>query len=192
TRASAAPASAGRSPRRSRRSAIPRSLRIFLLPRTSASSRTRTSPRRFSESRAWSSIASSGQARAFNSLTLASEVVGQLEVYKSPQADIEEGGVGATINVHTRNPLDLDPLTFSASAQMVYSERAEKWTPQPSGLVSWKNANETFGVLLGAVYQKRDIRRDGVEVLTYFSDPAIAGGAAIPGPIGSPTLHTGA
>ena len=76
--------------------------------------------------------------RSFNYLTLPSEIVGQLEVYKSPQADIEEGGVGATINVHTRNPLDLDPLTISASAQMVYSERAKKWDPQASGLISWK------------------------------------------------------
>lgn len=123
--------------------------------------------------------------RAFNYLTLPSEIVGQLEVYKSPQADIEEGGVGATINVHTRNPLDLDPLTISASAQMVYSERAGKWDPQASGLISWKNAGGTLGVLLGAVYQKRQIRRDGVEVLTYFNNPAVAGGAQIPGLIGS-------
>jgi len=123
--------------------------------------------------------------RSFNYLTLPSEIVGQLEVYKSPQADIEEGGVGATINVHTRNPLDLDPLTISASAQMVYSERADKWDPQASGLISWKNNAGTVGVLLGGVYQKRRIRRDGVEVLTYFSNPAIAGGAQIPGLIGS-------
>ncbi|HEX6741594.1 MAG TPA: TonB-dependent receptor, partial [Sphingomicrobium sp.] len=123
--------------------------------------------------------------RSFNYLTLPSEIVGQLEVYKSPQADIEEGGVGATINVHTRNPLDLDPLTISASAQMVYSERADKWDPQASGMISWKNNAGTLGVLLGGVYQKRRIRRDGVEVLTYFNNPAVAGGAQIPGLIGS-------
>jgi iron complex outermembrane receptor protein len=133
--------------------------------------------------------------RAFNYLTLPAELVGQLDVYKSPQADIEEGGVGATINVHTRNPLDLDPLTISASAQMVYSERAKKWDPQASGLISWKNSGETFGVLVAAVYQKRRIRRDGVEVLTYFRQPdnpatpdvneEIADGALIPGLIGS-------
>jgi iron complex outermembrane recepter protein len=133
--------------------------------------------------------------RAFNYLILPAEIVGELEVYKSPEADIEEGGVGATINVHTRNPLDLDPLTISASAQMVYSERAKKWDPQASGLISWKNAGETVGALIGAVYQKRRIRRDGVEVLGYFrqlDNPAtpdvneeIAGGAQIPQLIGS-------
>jgi iron complex outermembrane recepter protein len=123
--------------------------------------------------------------RSFNYLTLPAAVVGELEVYKSPQADIEEGGVGATINVHTRNPLDLDPLTISASAQAVYSDRSKKWDPQGSGLVSYKNTAGTFGVLLAGVYEKRRIRRDGVEVLTYFNNPNIAGGAQIPGLIGS-------
>jgi iron complex outermembrane recepter protein len=123
--------------------------------------------------------------RAFNYLTLPAEIVGELEVYKSPQADIEEGGVGATINVHTRNPLALDPLTISASAQMVYSERAKKWDPQASGFISWRNDGGTVGVLAAAIYQKRRIRRDGVEVLGYFSNPAIAGGAQIPSLIGS-------
>ena len=107
--------------------------------------------------------------RAFNYLTLPSEIVGELEVYKSPEADIEEGGVGATVNVHTRNPLDLKPLTISASAQTVYSERSKKWDPQLSGLISWKNSSNTFGVLAALVYEKRRIRRDGVEVLGYFT-----------------------
>jgi iron complex outermembrane receptor protein len=142
----------------------------------------------------WFILEQLSATRAFNYLTLPAEIVGQLEVYKSPQADIEEGGVGATINVHTRNPLELDPLTISASAQAVYSDRSGKWDPQVSGLVSYKNSNETFGVVLGAVYQKRRIRRDGVEVLGYFSqadNPAtpvnedVSGGALMPSLIGS-------
>ncbi len=123
--------------------------------------------------------------RAFNYLTLPAEIVGVLEVYKSPQADIEEGGVGATINVHTRNPLDLQPFTTSGSVQAVYSDRAEKWNPQASALVSWRNAAGTVGVLAGALYQKRDIRRDGVEVLGYFTQAGVAGGAQLPSLIGS-------
>jgi iron complex outermembrane recepter protein len=123
--------------------------------------------------------------RAFNYLTLPAEVVGELEVYKSPEADIEEGGVGATINVHTRNPLDLNHLTISASAQAVYSDRPDKWDPQASGLVSWKNDGGTLGLLLSGVYQKRHIRRDGVETLGYFTQAGVADGAQIPSLIGS-------
>ncbi|RHW19090.1 TonB-dependent receptor [Sphingomonas gilva] len=123
--------------------------------------------------------------RSFNYLTLPSEIVGRIEVYKSPQADVEEGGVGGTINVHTRNPLDLDAFTVSASAQMVYSELADKIDPQVSGLVSWKNEAETFGILLGGIYQKREIRRDGVEVLGYSNPGGAAGTNSVPLLIGS-------
>lgn len=134
----------------------------------------------------WFVLEQLAATRSFNYLTLPSEIVGQLEVYKSPQADVEEGGIGGTINVNTRQPLDLDPFTVSASAQAVYSELRDSVDPQGSGLLSWKNDAETFGILVGAVYQKRDIRRDGVEVLGYFDpmgDPA--GTALVPSLIGS-------
>jgi iron complex outermembrane receptor protein len=133
----------------------------------------------------WFVLEQLAATRSFNYLTLPSEIVGQLEVYKTPQADVEEGGIGGTINVKTRNPLDLDPFTISASAQMVYSELRDSWDPQVSGLVSWKNADESFGILIGGVYQRRDIRRDGVEVLGY-TDVTVGGETAkVPSLIGS-------
>ncbi|WP_380874371.1 TonB-dependent receptor [Sphingomonas sp. DBB INV C78] len=124
--------------------------------------------------------------RSFNYLVLPSEIVGQLEVYKTPQADVEEGGVGGTINVHTRNPFDLDAFTVSASVQAVYSDLSDKLDPQISGLFSWKNDDETFGILIGGVYQKRQTRRDGIEVFGY-RDFDVGGGqmAGVPTLIGS-------
>lgn len=106
-------------------------------------------------------------SRSFNFLMLPSEIVGQVQVFKSPQADLEEGGVGGTVNVVTRKPLDLDAFTLSASAQGAYTEQSDKLDPQLSGMVSWKNADETLGVLVGGIWQKRHLRRDGVEVLGY-------------------------
>ena len=116
--------------------------------------------------------------RSFNYLTLPAEIVGQLDVYKSGQADVEEGGIGGTINVHTRHPLDLPNWSINGSAQAVYSERSDKFDPQASGLISWKNNDGTFGVLLGGVYQKRRIRRDGVEILGYQSATSTTGQTA--------------
>lgn len=134
----------------------------------------------------WFILDQVASTRSFNYLTLPAEIVGQLEVYKSPQADVEEGGVGGTINVRTRNPLDLDPLTLSASLQGVYSDLSDKLDPQVSGLVSWKNQDETFGVLVGALYQKRRTRRDGLEIFGYRSFPVGGGQSAlVPTLIGS-------
>ncbi len=133
----------------------------------------------------WFLLEQLAATRSFNYLTLPAEIVGQLEVYKSPQADVEEGGIGGTINVKTRNPLDLDPFSVSASAQIVYSELRDSWDPQASGLVSWKNEAETFGILIGGNYQKRDIRRDGVEVLGYQPVTVDGETAQVPSLIGS-------
>ena len=116
--------------------------------------------------------------RSFNYLTLPAEIVGQLDVYKSGQADVEEGGIGGTINVHTRHPLDLPQWSINASAQGVYSQRSDRLDPQASGLVSWKNDAETFGILLGGVYQRRNIRRDGLEILGYQSATSTTGQTA--------------
>ena len=123
--------------------------------------------------------------RSFNYLTLPAEIVGQLDVYKSSQADVEEGGIGGTINVHTRHPLDLPRWSVNASVQGVYSERSDKFDPQASGLLSWKNDAGTFGVLIGGVYQKRRIRRDGVEVLGY-QNYDVAPTITVAPPAGSP------
>ena len=98
---------------------------------------------------------------------LPSEIVGSLEVFKSSEADIPEGGIGGTVNVQTRKPLDLKAGAISLTAQENYNDLAGKWTPQVSGLVSWKNKAETFGVLATGFYQKRSFRRDGQEFLGY-------------------------
>ena len=133
----------------------------------------------------WFVLEQLSATRAFNYLTLPSEIVGQLQVYKSPTADLDEGGLGGSINVVTRKPLDqAESFSINASIQGVYSELRESLDPQASGFVSWKNDDDTFGIMVGGVYQQRDIRRDGVEVLGYFETDK-APGLQVPSLIGS-------
>jgi iron complex outermembrane recepter protein len=121
--------------------------------------------------------------RSFNYLLMPSDIIGMLKVYKSPTADIDEGGIGGTIDVKTRKPFDLGNLAFSGSLENAYTENSDSNDVSGTGLVSWKNAQGNFGALLSAVYQTRDIRRDGVEVLGYFNDPH--SGLLVPSLIGS-------
>jgi iron complex outermembrane receptor protein len=123
----------------------------------------------------WFVLDQQNGGRSFDFSLLPSEIVGSLEVYKSSEADLQEGGIGGTINLHSRKPLDLASGTVSLSAQANYNDRAGKWTPQASGLVSWKNSEGTFGVLAAAFYQKRDFRRDGQEFLGYTPYTNFAG-----------------
>ena len=117
----------------------------------------------------WFVLDQTSGGRSFDFSLLPSEIVGELEVFKSSQADLVEGGIGGTINLHSRKPLDLKANSFSLTAQANYNDLAGKWNPQVSGLYSWKNQDDTFGVLVAGFYQKRDFRRDGQEFLGYTS-----------------------
>jgi iron complex outermembrane receptor protein len=101
--------------------------------------------------------------RSFNYTLLPSELVGGLEVYKSSQADLIEGGIGGTVIVKTRTPLDLDKNTIYASLEAAYADDSGETDPQLSGLYSWKSDEETFGFLISAVSQKRNLQRQGNE-----------------------------
>jgi iron complex outermembrane receptor protein len=133
----------------------------------------------------WFILDQLNSTRSFNYLMLPAEVIGKVSVYKSPQADFEEGGIGGTIDVATRNPLDLKPMTTSLSAQGAYTELSDEFDPQVSGLFSWRNDESTFGVMVSALYQERNIRRDGVEVLGYEDIDPGEGTLLFPQMIGS-------
>lgn len=115
----------------------------------------------------WFVLDQTGGGRSFNYSMLPSEVVGTVEVIKSSSASLPEGGIGGTVDVHVRSPLDLPANTFAGSAQALYATRPDKVTPNVSGMWSWRNDARTFGFLIGAFYEKRDFRRDGQEVLGY-------------------------
>lgn len=101
--------------------------------------------------------------RSFNYSLLPSELVGGLEVYKSSQANLVEGGIGGTVIVKTRKPLDLDANTVFASVKADYGTVSEETDPELSGLYSWKNNNETFGILAAGSLSEVDYQRNGIE-----------------------------
>jgi iron complex outermembrane receptor protein len=131
----------------------------------------------------WFVLEQLAATRSFNYLLLPSELIGLLTVYKSPTADLDEGGIGGTIDVRTRKPLDLKSGAVSGSVQDAYTQKSGSNDPNVSVLTSWKNPTETVGVLFSGVFDKRDIRRDGVEVLGYF--PQTGTGLLVPSLIGS-------
>lgn len=103
------------------------------------------------------------QGRTFNYSLLAPQLVNKVEVYKSPEAWLDEGSIGGTVNVSTRKPLDLKKLTLSGSVSYLYNDRTESGKPTLAGLLGWQNSDRTFGLLFTAQRAKEQIRRDGVE-----------------------------
>jgi len=101
--------------------------------------------------------------RTFNYALLAPQLVGRVDVYKSPEARLDEGSIGGTVNVLTRKPLDLKPLVIAASVGGLYNDRSKKGDFQGSALISWHNASGTLGLLASFQRSKDRLRRDGLE-----------------------------
>lgn len=115
----------------------------------------------------WGGNDNDPSSRTFNYSLLAPELVDRLEVYKSPEARLEDGSLGGTVIVRTRRPLELDANSLFASGGYTYNDRSEKGSVRGSGLYSWKNADETFGVLIAGTYDKQQLVRAGVEFFGY-------------------------
>ncbi|TCP99198.1 iron complex outermembrane receptor protein [Sphingomonas sp. PP-F2F-A104-K0414] len=124
----------------------------------------------------WGGNDNDPSSRTFNYSLLAPELVDRLEVYKSPEPRIEEGSLGGTVIVRTRRPLDLKANAIFASGGYSYNDRSDKGNVRGSGLYSWKNKDETFGVLVAATYDKQSLTRSGVEFFGYDNVAANADG----------------
>ena len=97
-------------------------------------------------------------SRSFDFSNIASEGVTGLEVYKTGRASTPSGGIGATINIKTMRPLEAgSKAAFGVKAMADTSvENGDSITPEVTGLFSWKNDGDSFGVSLFGSYQKRD------------------------------------
>lgn len=105
--------------------------------------------------------------RGFDYTQLAPEVLGRLEIFKSPEARLTEGSLGGTILMHTRQPLDLEKTTIAGSVGYSYNQQASDGRPNVSGFFGWKNDADNFGVTVSAQRFEERIDRQGVEIFGY-------------------------
>jgi iron complex outermembrane receptor protein len=106
--------------------------------------------------------------RSVSYTLLPSEVVGSVVVHKTSQASLVEGGVVGSVDILTRKPLDFKKtFTLAGSVGGVYADLPAKTDPQANILANWKNEAGTVGILAQAFFEKRHLRRDGVEELGY-------------------------
>jgi TonB-dependent receptor len=112
---------------------------------------------------------SANNGRALSFADVPSELMGGVDVFKSPSADMIEGGISGTVNLRTRLPFDSKKRLLSLSAEASYGDFVKKWAPTFSVLYSdqWDTEAGTFGLLLSAVDSKLFTRSDGTQVSNF-------------------------
>jgi TonB-dependent receptor len=126
--------------------------------------------------------------RSFDFNTFASELFNSITVRKSASADVEEGSLGATVDLRTGRPFDYDGFTFVVSGQGQYNDLVEDVDPRAAMLISNTWAEGTFGALLSAAYTDRGLIDEGSSTVRWGKPSANGNFTASPTYSGTPTL----
>ena len=93
--------------------------------------------------------ASANRDRAFDFNVFASELFSSLVVHKTAEASLDEGSLGAVVDLNTGNPLaGKAGFTGVLNVQGSYNDLSDNVGPRVAGLLSWRNDAGTFGVNL--------------------------------------------
>jgi iron complex outermembrane receptor protein len=101
------------------------------------------------------------RGRGFDFNVFASELFNSLKVRKTASADVEEGSLGATVDLQTARPFDYDGFTFVVGGQAGYNDLSGDIDPRASMLISDTWADGRFGALLSLAYTDRRLVEEG-------------------------------
>ena len=96
--------------------------------------------------------------RTFDFANVASESVSGVQVYKTSDASVTSGGIGATINLTTNRPLNSPGIKASFGVKAVDDQSTDEGsiTPEVSGLYSQTFGDDKFGISISGSYQDRE------------------------------------
>ncbi len=110
------------------------------------------------------------RGRAFDFNVFASDLFSGITVHKSASADLEEGSLGATVDLTTAHPFDHQGFTLALSGQAGYADQGGEFNPRFTGLVSDTFMNGKLGILFSAAYDSRNTLELGFDTTRYEND----------------------
>jgi TonB-dependent receptor len=140
--------------------------------------------------------ANNGRGLSFSDVP--SELLGGVDVFKSPSSDMIEGGIAGTVNLRTRVPFDNQRgLVIAGSAEASWGDMRREIAPTVSLLASnrWDTGAGEFGLLASFTRSEVQFRNDAVQISNfgrrtlYTNGDVIQSGTATP--VGGTPCNTG-
>ncbi|MEA3003675.1 MAG: iron complex outerrane recepter protein [Sphingomonadales bacterium] len=116
------------------------------------------------------------RSRSFDFNIFASDLFNAITVRKTAEASVEEGSLGATVDLRTARPFDYHGFTLTASAQGDYNDLVKKVTPRGALLIADTFANGTLGALVSVAYTKRKLIEEGPSTVRWAPATSFAPG----------------
>ncbi len=130
------------------------------------------------------------RSRGFDFNVFAAELFNSITVRKSASADVDEGSLGATVDLSTIRPFDLKGFTATASVKARYNDLNGKTDPRAAFLIGNTFANRTVGAVFSAAFSKRRVAEEGFSTVRWDNGPSSGGWCAPTGSTANPTTST--
>jgi TonB-dependent receptor len=109
------------------------------------------------------------RSRAFDFNVFASELFNKLTIRKTASAELEEGSLGATVDLMAARPFDYNGATFVTSLQGGYNDLSEEMDPRAALLASNIFGDGRFGALVSVAYSERTLEDNGSSTVRWQS-----------------------
>jgi iron complex outermembrane receptor protein len=107
------------------------------------------------------------RTRSFDFNIFSSDLFNSLTVRKTSEASVDEGSLGATVDLHTAHPLDYNKFVLITQAKANYNDLSSTVGPQASGLISNVFDDGKFGALASISWSKRDYLDTGASTVRW-------------------------
>jgi TonB-dependent receptor len=115
------------------------------------------------------------RSRGFDFNVFASDLFNRITVRKTASADVEEGSLGATIDLGTPRPFDYGDLVMVGGAQAGYNQLSEEVNPRGSILLSNTWADGRFGALFSLAVSERQLLEEGASTVRWDNGTSSGG-----------------
>ena len=130
------------------------------------------------------------RSRGFDFNVFAAELFNSVTVRKSSSADVDEGSLGATVDLQTSRPFDFRTRTATVSVKGRYNDLSGSTDPRLAFLLSDTFADRKLGVLISGAYSKRRLFEEGFSTVRWDNGPSSGGWCAPQGVGANPSNST--
>jgi TonB-dependent receptor len=110
------------------------------------------------------------RGRNFDFNIFASELFNSITVRKTAEAIVEEGSLGATVDLRTSRPFDYDGFTLASSLQWGYNDLSETYDPRVALLISDTWWDGRVGALFSIAFSDRQSLEEGASTVRWQND----------------------
>lgn len=118
-------------------------------------------------------------ARGFNYDVFASELFGRVDFFKTPMAELSEGGMGGVVDLQTPRPFDNPKRTIRYGVTASYNTTSGK--TDPMGFALYSNTWGDWGFLAGLSHSASVNNRSGFEATGGYNSSARASQSPVKG-----------